>query len=545
MSFLEARRVLAEFKGGESLPFLLAMSGTADPLVLYLRAAAARRGRSAEVRRLPFNTLPQLLFQPAAEEREVFLLTPWDFLPGADWRSGLPSTAGSIQELQAAAESVGERLAARADARLVYLPAPIPPLLPDVTANRSLEFWLRALAAKLGAIELPQSAFALGSYLASGCPVGGAALPLVAEALVGEAVRSRKEPCKVLVTDLDNVLWSGVIAEEGTDGVHWRAEGAGYRHFLYQTLLAKLRQEGVLLAAVSRNDLDVAIAPLRQGKMTLQEADFVAVVASYQAKSAQIRGLAEQLNLGLSDFVFVDDNPVELAEVAQELPAVHCVTFPSRDDDILRLMRDLAEFFARRAITAEDRARTELYRRRLAGMTPSTTKGADLTEFLRGLEMRLTIHDRSSGDRTRAVQLINKTNQFNLNGARLTDEEVQATLSSGGRLFTADLEDRHGSHGEVVACLVDRDGTVRAWVMSCRVFQRRVEHAFLAWLAGQPAPPRRLSFLATPRNTPLQEFLRHPAFRAENGMVEVDAMRFATEHAADLELFAVTDPSPR
>jgi FkbH-like protein len=277
--------------------------------------------------------------------------------------------------------------------------------------------------------------------------------------------------------------------------------------------------------------------------MPLQSSDFVAVVASYFSKSAQIRELARQLNLGLDAVVFVDDNPVELQEVAQQLPEVQCVAFPTHDDELPGLLADLQRRLGRREITAEDRNRTELYRRRLEGMVPQVEEGADLRDFLRDLKMRLVIHDRSTGDRTRAVQLINKTNQFNLNGRRVADEEVAAVLMAGGRLLTATLEDRTGSHGEILAMLITEDAQVTSFVLSCRVFQRRVETAFCSWLAQQPNRPLSMSFEATDRNEPFRMFLNDPSFsKVDAERMMWDASAFARDHALDLELFDLVAP---
>ncbi|HEX6059225.1 MAG TPA: hypothetical protein VFZ11_09445, partial [Gemmatimonadaceae bacterium] len=287
--------------------------------------------------------------------------------------------------------------------------------------------------------------------------------------------------------------------------------------------------------------------PLRSGRMLLGEDDFAVVAASYHAKSAQIRELASRLNLGLDAFVFVDDNPVELAEVSAVLPEVRCLPFPARDDGLPALIGELRSAFPRVSVTDEDRARTELYRARLAGMAPATAQGADLSEFLRDLRMTLTVFDRTAGDRTRAVQLVNKTNQFNLNGLRLDDAQVDEELARGGRLYTASLEDRHGAHGEILACLIGADGGARALVMSCRVFQRRAEHAFLAWLARRELAPRTLAWSPTPRNGPARDFLLaagvadEVALAAANDAVPFDARRFLDLHASALELIVVRD----
>jgi FkbH-like protein len=541
MDFLEAHKTVTSFPGGDAMPFLMAMSGTAAQFEIFLRAAAARRNRSALPRMLPFNTLSQTLFaDPAPGETEVFLLMPWDFVPEADWRSGVPATSLTPAEARERAQKTLERLESRREARLFFLPAPMLPLFPHPAQDSALAQWIVSLASSLGAHLLPAESFSLGGYLLSGCPIAGNWMGKVAEEIIESVVARRAEPCKVLVTDLDNTMWNGVLAEEGPEGIHFSPEGIGYRHFLFQTLLARLRREGVLLAAVSRNDPDVALTPLRGKQMVLSEDDFVCVLASYHPKSAQVREIAARLNLGLDSFVFVDDNPVELAEVSSQLPQVHCLPFPTRDDALPALFSQVSRLFAKSTITAEDRDRTELYRRRLAGIAPSDLQGADLTAFLSGLQMKLTIHDRTQGDRARAVQLINKTNQFNLNGRRVADEEIAEAIRAGGRLYGASLEDRTGSHGEIMSCLVMPDGTIECWVMSCRVFQRRAEHAFLIWLAGTGNPPKALRFSPTQRNLPMQQFLKDPAFESgEDGLVRVDAAGFSQAHGDDLSLFTV------
>src|SRR5205807_9392025 len=118
--------------------------------------------------------------------------------------------------------------------------------------------------------------------------------------------------------------------------------------------------------------------------------------------------------------------------------------------------------------------------------------------------MTLTIHDRTRGDRARAVQLIDKTNQFNLNGRRYTDEDIGKILNAGGRLFGVTLSDRTGSHGEILACLIGADGVVQALVMSCRVVRRRVAYAFLAWLGAPLAPARALPRAGARRAVPVR-----------------------------------------
>jgi FkbH-like protein len=545
VNFLEAHRLATSFAGGPNLPFLFGISGGSEKLDIFLRAVGAKRGRSLQIRTLPFNTLGQtLLTEPVSGELEIFLLFPWDFVPDADWRSGLPSSPLDLAALQDRAQALARRIERRPMARILYVPAPVPPLFANLATTANLEIWLATLAGGLGADFLSPEVFSLASYLSTGSPFAGTRLGDVAERVIDRAVGPFTEPAKVLITDLDNVLWAGVIGEDGIDGIRYTPDGVGFRHFLYQTVLAKLKREGTLLAAVSRNDPDLAHAPFRTGHMTLRAEDLVIIVASYNAKSSQIKEIARQLNLGLDSFVFVDDNPIEIEEVSSALPEVRTMKFPANDDGLPAFFERLTALFARPVLTTEDAERTEMYRRRLDGMVPDASEGADLTDFLRGLEMALIIHDRSQGGRTRAVQLINKTNQFNLNGRRVCDDDVAAMLAAGGRLYGATLNDRTGSHGEILACLIDAGGTVRSLVMSCRVFQRRLEYAFFSWLAGEENPPTTLEFGPTQRNEPMRRFLEDPIFRrTPDGMVAADLEEFRRTHADDLALFRLIPPS--
>ncbi len=507
MNFLQAHAALKAFAGGPELPILLAMSGTGDPLELYVRAAAAEAGYSAQVQFLPFGTLQQaLLGGVAPDTREVLVLFPWDLLPELDWRTGIAeSTPDAVQLRQRLDESV-ERLHRRGSAML-YVDVAGAPLALDDHANASWRSSIRAALESVGATMLPPSVFGLGSYLSSGQPIALKEVGVVARAVIGAATTRAQPSAKVLVTDLDHTLWHGIIGDDGPTGIHYRPEGKGYRHFVYQTLLRRLRADGVLLAAVSKNDDAVARQPLASGDMVLRDTDFVAIVASWQPKSAQIEMLAEQLNLGLDAFVFVDDNPVEIAEVSSRLPSVTCVSFPAGEQGLAEVLDTLVRLFRRTSVTEEDRQRTLLYQRRLSTLPPREGNAGDIREFLRELGMTLTIEERTTGDRARAVQLINKTNQFNINGIRLEDADVAQQLLAGSRLFTASLSDRSGDHGQILAALLAPNGSLTSFVMSCRIFQRRVEHAFVGWLAHNGLTPSTAAFRHTDRNGPARTFL--------------------------------------
>jgi len=173
MNFVEAHRVLKGFSGGSRLPFLLAMSGTSHQLDLFLRAAGASKGLAVDVSYLPFGTLAQHLHGAASASGagEVLLLTPWDFVPPFDWRLGFPSHPLTLSAAQREADQMGTVIATRKSTIKLYVPAPMPPVFHDGKEQTILETHVQAIAAALDARFLPADTFALGSYLATGCPI--------------------------------------------------------------------------------------------------------------------------------------------------------------------------------------------------------------------------------------------------------------------------------------------------------------------------------------------------------------------------------------
>lgn len=540
MNFLEANKLLTNFLGGNSLPIHFATSANIEPLLLYIRAEFAKRGYEADISTLPFGTLGQALAVPKTKEREeILLLLPWDLIPECDWRSGIPLETSDPDILLKQSASI-IKLIKKRQSKILFLSSPIPPLYMDSSKCVYLSSVINSMAAELGAEFLDSSCFSLSNYLDSGIPVSGINMGDVAEVIVQKHCESSETLAKVLVTDLDNVLWAGLIAEDGVNEIRCDSEGVGFRHYIYQSFLAKLKASGILIAAVSRNDIDIARVPMKTGKTLLAESDFVEILASYEPKSLHIRRLADTYNLGLDAFVFVDDNPIELAEVKAALPQVKCVQFPEKEGQFTDFLNELSVLFNRTTISSEDRQRTEMYRLRRDALVERKNfeeEGGDLTEYLVNLNMELCIYNCSDYNYERAIQLINKTNQFNLNGRRVTTEEVGEILAAGGSLYTAKLSDRSGNHGEILACLVSSSGVVLSLVLSCRVFQRNIEHAFITWLIRTYKTDIKLSYTETDKNKPMFNFLMHPAFNIESGLGLIDGDKFIAEHEEYLNMF--------
>jgi len=540
-TFLEAVKEIASLKNGKPYSVKLCMSGIASELGKFLKAEAAVRGVNLSLSYLPFGTLNQHLLEASAkDEEEVFILCPWDLVSGLDWRSGLPSQNVEPKDAIDEANTIIHSIMCRSPGAVIYINAPIPPVGLNPFMTHVIGDSLTLLVSNMGIPTLPYDLFDIGFYLKTGCPISGVKLGNAASVIARELFLS-SEPKKVLVTDLDETLWAGIIGEDGLEGINAMPDGRGFRHFLYQTFLRKLKNAGALLVVVSRNDRATVMPALSPDRMPLSENDFAAIFVSYQPKSAQIAEVAQRFNLSLDQFVFVDDNPVELEEVKGRHPEVVCLPFPKSEKGLVALLQELHLLFRSSAITAEDQKRTELYQVRARGVMPITGSAHDIAPYLAGLEMKLMVFDRSNGDRTRAVQLINKTNQFNLNGRRWSDKEVESFLNAGGQLFTAALTDRNGEHGEILAALIGSNGVIEAYVLSCRVFQRRVEYAFLMWLLTYLDSSLVLKANRTDKNEPLWQFLTDDCFiRNERDSYSIEPEIFRSKYDAVTHLFNLT-----
>jgi len=543
MNFMDAHKAVSSLEGGVCLPFLLAMSGSAIQIDLFLKAHAAKKECIAEPTYLPFDTLQQNLFTISkVDEPEIWLLFPWDLAPEYNWRSGAPETLSPVDVLVKNAESILKKITQRPNVQLLYVSALIPPWTVSSGVNDKIETIFNELVVRNGATILAGEDFSLTTYLANGCPFNGRSLSRIASLIIDLVTPRNQLRGKVLVTDLDNTLWAGLISEDGLSNIHAEPSGRGFPHFIYQSLLKRLKSQGVLLAVVSRNDASLVLETLNSTSMVLGTEDFVAVKAGYSAKSEYISSLAVELNLSLDTFVFVDDNPVELTEVSSFLPDVNCLLFPGDTEDLPAFLDEVALFFHREIITAEDKNRTEMYRLRTLQVQECETGSNAMNKFLRELNMEMTIRERGIDDYDRAWQLINKTNQFNLNGRRLERESLDRILDTGGVIYTATLDDKYGNHGEILVCVIQQDGQVISWVLSCRVFQRHVEHAFLIWLAQSwQGAALTFKFSSTEQNEPIRIFLDNDCFENKAEGTLFDFERFISHHENDIVSIKITD----
>ena len=310
---------------------------------------------------------------------------------------------------------------------------------------------------------------------------------LVARLLAASLGRSSK----ALVLDLDNTLWGGVIGDDGLEGItlgHGSAQGEAFVAF--QRYVRNLSRRGIILAVCSKNDSEVAIEPFeRHPEMVLKRSDIACFVANWSDKATNLRDIAAQLNIGLDSLVFADDNPAERAMVRRELPMVAVPELPE-DPTLWPSTLAASGYFESLRPTQEDLERSGQYQANLqrSNLLASAT---DLDGYLRSLEMRAIWSRFDRIGQARIVQLINKTNQFNLTTRRVTEEDIAALLHDAQVLtLQVRLIDSFGDNG-IIAIVIGkfksgtRDICLDTWLMSCRVLGRRMEEATLNLVVQQ------------------------------------------------------------
>ena len=358
-------------------------------------------------------------------------------------------------------------------------------------------------------------------YLASRLPVSAQFFREYSRGLVRSFSTLFRASRKVLCTDLDNTLWGGILGEDGAEGIATGSAFPGNCYLEYQEYLKQLSARGILLAIVSKNnEADVREAfSLRSADLALGLDSFVAHKISWNEKATSIRELAKELSLGLDSFVFVDDNPVECAAIRQQLPDVAVVEAPVLEP--WRLVEVLSQqpFFDAAVVTDDDVNRVKEYKAQ-AQRAELANSVNSRDEFLASLGIVCTFQSALLAPLARAVQLLAKTNQFNLTTRRRSAAEVEEFSSAvGGQAVVVRVRDRFGDAGVVGLALARNQGdacVIDSLLLSCRVIGRGIETALLAYLGDQAlrTGATRLvgEFIASKKNTPCAEFYSEHGF---------------------------------
>lgn len=321
----------------------------------------------------------------------------------------------------------------------------------------------------------------------------------------------RSTPHKVIVLDCDNTLWKGIVGEDGVMGI----EIAGGWQALQEFMVAQ-QNAGMLICLCSKNnEPDVIEVFEKRPEMLLKRENIVSWRINWLPKSENIKSLAQELNLGLDSFIFIDDNPVECAEVQASCPEVLTLQLPI-DGDISRFVNHVWAFDHLK-VTQEDKQRTSLYKQnierdRFAKEVPT------IQNFLAGLALKVEISEPSPCQLSRVSQLTQRTNQFNFTTVRRSEGEIQQLSQSALECRIVEVNDRFGEYGLVGVMIFEIGAealTIDTFLLSCRVLGRGVEHRMLAHLA-EIAKEHNLawvdvSYIHTQKNLPALDFLESVA----------------------------------
>ncbi|MBI4383440.1 MAG: HAD-IIIC family phosphatase [Nitrospinae bacterium] len=325
---------------------------------------------------------------------------------------------------------------------------------------------------------------------------------------------------KCLVLDLDNTLWGGILGEDGLEGIRLDLEPPGNAFYEFQKTIKTLHHRGILLAINSKNDLELVREVFEKHPyMQLKMDDFACIRANWQDKARNMREIAQELNLGLDSFVYMDDNPAERYLIQRELPEVTTVEMPPDFSEFARTLLRL-DAFEVLCLTEEDKHRKHLYqaeskRRELKNQT------ADLQDYLNALEIQVDVCPADRFSIPRIAQLTHRTNQFNLTTRRYSESDIARFATSAGHgVYYLKTHDRFGDHGITGVCIARK--TPEAWeidtfLMSCRIIGRGIEQAFLhrICLDARSGKARKLTarYLATRKNHIAADFLPGMNFR--------------------------------
>jgi FkbH-like protein len=467
----------------------------------------------------------------------VYVVVEWADL---DPRLGIRSLGGwrpaDIPDIVESARRQSERLDARikqlAEKVPVFLSTPTLPLPPMFTTRSGqahhceCQLWdiTTSLAARLSAhrrVKLLNSQrldelsplarrFDVKAEVTSGFPYSLEHASRLAELFA--ALIQDSSPKKGLITDLDDTLWDGILGEIGADRITWDIAGHGQMHGLYQQFLGSLASAGVLLAVASKNDRTLVEQALDRPDMILSKECLFPLEVHWKPKSESVARILETWNIGPADVVFIDDSPMEVAEVHAAFPQMECIVYPKANyQAIWDLLKKLRDCFGKGIVSSEDTIRLRSIRATSA-LRSSVQEGEFAADdFLLKADASITFCSGPGAGDNRAFELVNKTNQFNLNGKRFSESDwLEFLQDPTAFVLTASYEDKYGPLGKIAVVMGKTSGRkvyVSTWVMSCRAFSRRIEHHCLKYMFERfEAEEINFDYKVTPRNGPLQDF---------------------------------------
>lgn len=325
---------------------------------------------------------------------------------------------------------------------------------------------------------------------------------------------------RVLVLDLDNTLWGGVLGEDGVQGVQLSGDFPGNAFLSFQRMLRVLKDRGIGVAICSKNDEDLALQAIDHlPDMQIRSVDLVAHRINWRPKHENIREIAAELNLGLESLLFIDDNPLEREQMRLNTPEVRILELPADPTSFVEALTG-SPWLDVAMITEEDRKRVPGYQNRRI-VEQKRAAAVNLDAFYADLGMKLRLQPLSEGNAARAAQLCMKTNQFNATTRRYEQRNLWRIVEEGDEVIVLGLEDRFSGMENIGLLILRKDGARSGYVdnflLSCRVLGRGLETAVLHWALGHVTArgwkALRGEIIETERNTPVRGVFRDAGFQ--------------------------------
>ena len=322
---------------------------------------------------------------------------------------------------------------------------------------------------------------------------------------------------KCLVLDLDNTLWGGVLGEDGIEGIKIGGDYPGNAFLYWQEALKQLTKSGIILTVCSKNDeADVFEAWEKNPYIVLRKDDFSAWRINWIDKATNIKELADELNLGLDSFVFVDDNPTERELIRQVLPMVSVPEFPTQPYMLPIFFKQLvADYFKVYSITDEDHKKTEQYKAN-ACRAQEQKAFTDFDKYLVSLNLKIIFEALNEFNVQRIAQMTQKTNQFNLTTKRYTDADIRGFAEQGWKIWCISVVDKYGDNG-ITGCIMINGNEVDTFLLSCRILGKGIEIAFIKksfeMLLDSGIKDLTAKYIPTSKNAQVKEFWDNCGFR--------------------------------
>jgi len=325
---------------------------------------------------------------------------------------------------------------------------------------------------------------------------------------------------KCLVLDMDNTLWGGILGEDGVSGIQLGNTYPGNCYRDFQSWIKEIKNTGVILALCSKNNPeDVQQAFSQRDEMVLKSADFSALRISWKNKAENLIEIAQELNIGIDSLVFIDDSPFEREQVKSMLPDVVVPDFPKQPYLLVDFIQEVYnQWFQVYELTEEDKSKSVQYQQN--AQRRQLLNAFDTEEqFLKEMDIKLTISENNPVHIPRIAQMTQKTNQFNLTTKRYTEAEINNLISKGYLVWDVAVSDKFGDNGITALAIVKTEGLtaeIESFMLSCRILGRGIENAFLNVVLNslfeKGIREITASFIPTAKNVQVEKFYDRNGF---------------------------------